>query len=89
LWQAPQELIGSDHCGFCFWSGSSRGAFILDLRSVHKPVLGWVKIAAHMKRVTIIPNHNILWLPLLCPMMWPIFDMLPNIIQKLVAFFIR
>ena len=49
-----------DHCGICIWSGSGRGRFILDLRSVHKPVMRWVKIAAHVKRITIIPNHDIL-----------------------------
>ena len=64
-----------------FGLGCNRRPFITDLGTMHKPVLIRVKVASHMQCITVIPYDEVVWLPLLCPVVRAGFDMVPNLVQ--------
>jgi hypothetical protein len=59
----------------CLWR-----SFILDLGPMHQAILTWVEVASHVQCVPIVPNHNVVWLPLLCPVVWTCLDVMPNLV---------
>jgi len=64
-----------------FGLGCNRCPFITDLGTMHKAVLIWVKVTPHMQCVSVIPYDEVVWLPLLRPVVCASFDMVPNLVQ--------
>ena len=98
VWASIKKKITSifQYYPQCFWEVhvfyglcSLWRSLTSNLRPMHQAILTWIQITAHVQCVPVVPNHNVVWLPSLHPVVWTCFDVIPNLVEKFVTLFIR